>query len=171
MLSWTFTMDSVRRLHVAQPPVSDFFFFFFFAGCDATRCPRFASSSTCTGAGLICSLGNVVHLYRSRASTVWTLNVFPLRALQQSGLTGTISSSIGQLSALTALCVFIVWSFLDFSPRARCLFVVARSQGLANQQFGWNNALVNGQLDRTSTIVCFFVCFARNLTECCVIGV
>lgn len=84
--------------------------FFSRAGCNATACPRFASSALCNGTVLTCAGTNVVllnlfdlDLTGTISSSVGLLTALTRLLLSRNKLTGTISASIFQLTALTAL--------------------------------------------------------------------
>jgi hypothetical protein len=107
----------VERTYVCRcaDAVIIFVFFFIWAGCNDTAvCPRFNASSNCPGLGLNlrlnCTGGKVTMLYVlgscSQASVVASDVIFmcsPPRDLPFQALTGSIPSTIGQLSALTYL--------------------------------------------------------------------
>lgn len=88
----------------------EWFFFFSRAGCSAPACPRFASSALCNGTVLMCAGTNVVllnlfdlDLTGSISSSIGALTALTRLLLNFNKLTGTIPASIFQLTALTAL--------------------------------------------------------------------
>jgi hypothetical protein len=82
--------------------------FFSFPGCDTSTCTRFPQNQPCSGVGLECSGSNVVALYDALTvvcglSDQRSVGSWNCRYLHDNQLTGTIPSTVGQLTALTRL--------------------------------------------------------------------
>lgn len=80
-----------------------------FPGCNTTICPRFGSSSGCTGRMLICAGGKVIHLWVCCLLVVVVLSLSSRSDFGVAQLTGngTIPPIVGQLTALTRLYVVV----------------------------------------------------------------
>lgn len=86
MMAYLLVLNAVFGVPLRQEQHAALMALYDGTGCSANVCPRFAVNEECTGSGLICSAGAVTRVERFEV-----------------GLTGTISSELGRLTALTYL--------------------------------------------------------------------
>lgn len=128
------------------------------AGCNATACPRFSPSSACT-TPVNCKGGNVTRLCVLGligllvvvgwfvGDCVIMRHVFHHRTFIRFQLTGTVSPSIGKLTALTYMCVFQHPSPAVFS----LLFII--SQNYVRKPIVWNCTVPDWTIERNHIFV------------------